>query len=241
MYNERVVRYLFYEHTMLRRRKKNTYLASLTNIVTPETTIIAFDLHNVLFKKQTRKIVMQGIRLLPKGTWRYTLSPRLWYRFYKIRSQSDVAEDIFAKIALEYPGLARFRGDFIRLTNAQKPIPLVMEMIKDLKERGYKLYILSNIGKETFEELAEVYPELRQYFEGAFTATAENNYLHKPHLEFYEAFKIFVGKDGHEGKQILFIDDLKKNLSAASRCNIAGIHFTSPKKLRRALMNFDML
>ncbi len=226
---------------MLRRRKKNTYLAGLVQVVTPQTTIIAFDLHNVVFKKQTRKIVMQGIRLLPQGTWRYTFSPRLWYRFYKIRSQSDVAEDIFQKMSLEYPGLARFRGDFIRLTNAQRPIPAVMNMIKGLKERGFSLYILSNIGQDTFQELSEVFPELQEYFNGAYTATAENNYVHKPHPEFYEGFKQFVNNDGHEGKQIVFIDDLKKNLSAAARCNIAGIHFTSPKKLQRILQNLDML
>jgi FMN phosphatase YigB (HAD superfamily) len=218
---------------MLRRRKKNTYLVELIDAVTPETTVIAFDLHNVIFKKQTRKIVMQGIKLLSQGTWRYTFSPRLWYRFYKIRSQSDVAEEIFQKMACQYPGLARFRGDFIRLTNAQRPIPDVMTMIKALKKKGYSLYILSNIGGDTFDELSEIYPELGEYFNGAFIATAENNYLQKPHPDFYESFKQGIINDGHEGKQILFIDDLKKNLSAASQCNIAGIHFTSPKKLQR--------
>jgi FMN phosphatase YigB (HAD superfamily) len=219
---------------MLRRKKKNTYLASLHKAVTPQTTIIAFDLHNVVFKKQTRKIVMQGIRLLSKGTWRYTFSPRLWYRFYKIRAQSDVAEDIFQKVALEYPGLTQFRGDFIRLTNTQKPIPAVMQMIKSLKERGYHLYILSNIGGDTFDELSEIYPELREYFNGAFIAMAHNQYLHKPHLEFYEGFKEFIRGEGHGEKQVVFVDDLKRNLSAAALCQIAGIHFTSPKKLHRA-------
>lgn len=218
---------------MLRRRKKNAYLVDLIDVVTPQTTIIAFDLHNVVFKKQTRKIVMQGIRLLRQGTWRYTFSLRLWYRLYKLRSQSNVAEEIFQKIVHEYPGLARFRGDFIRLTNAQRPIPSVMAMIKELKIKGYSLYILSNIGGDTFDELSEIYPELGEYFNGAFIATAENNYLQKPHPEFYESFKRKIINDGHHGKQILFIDDLKKNLSAASRCNIAGIHFTSPKKLHR--------
>ncbi len=226
---------------MLRRRKKNNYLASLSSVISPETTIIAFDLHNVVLKKQTRKIVMQSIRLLPQGTWRYTFSPRLWYRFYKIRSQSDVAEEIFQKMTVQYPGLTRFRGDFIRLTNAQRPIPFVIEMIKGLKAKGFGLYILSNIGKETFEELCEMYPELREYFDGAFTATADNNYLQKPDPEFYEEFKRFVGREGHHDKQILFIDDLKKNLSAASCCNIAGIHFTSPKKLHRVFKNLDIL
>ena len=223
------------------RRKKHTYLASLEAAVTPETTVIAFDLHNVVFKKQTRKIVMQGLKLLSKGTWRYTFNPRLWYRVYKTHRTSHVAEDIFKKMSAQYPGLSKFRGDFIRMTNAQRPIKLVMELIKTLKAQGFSLYILSNIGNETFEELATIYPELKEYFDGAYTANADNDYLHKPHPEFYEGFKEYIRQEGHDAKQILFIDDLKKNLAAAARCNIAGVHFTSPKRLTKAFKKLNVL
>ncbi len=227
------------ENTMLRR--KSTYLTSLSEEVTPESTVIAFDLHNVVFKKQKRKILMQNIKLLHKGTWRYTFSPRLWYRFYKIRRNSNVAEDIFQKISVQYPGLMRFRRDFIRMTNHQRPIHSMMDLIKLLKEQGYTLYILSNIGKETFDELCEYYPELQEYFDGAFTARADNNYLHKPHRGFYEGFKEFVSQKGHADKQILFVDDLKRNLVAAAQCGISGVHFTSPKRLLKTFKKLSVL
>lgn len=207
------------------------YLHCLTNSITPETTVIAFDLHNVVFKKQTKKIVASCIKLMPQGTWRYAFNPVLWYRVYRFKANSCVAEDIFHKVAAYYPGLSRFRGDFIRIMNAQRPILPVVDLIKQLKERGYKLYVLSNIGSETFEELSMKYPEIRACFDGAFTATAENNYNHKPHKKFYEEFKAFLSTKGHQDKQILFIDDLKKNIVAATQCNIAGIHYTSPRKL----------
>ena len=225
---------------MLRRRKKS-YLESLERAVTPATTVIAFDLHNVLFKKQTPRIVLQSIKLLPKGTWRYTFNPRLWYRFYKIKKTSNVAEDIFQKMAVQYPGLKRFRSDFIKLTNHQRPVRPVMELIQELKEQGYSLFVLSNIGKETYGGLCELYPELNDYFEGAFTSLAEKDYLQKPYLEFYREFQSFVGKEGHEGKQILFIDDLKKNLIAAAQCDIAGVHFTSAKNLVRVFKKLEIL
>lgn len=222
-------------------RRKTTYLASLTEHITPESTIIAFDLHNVVFKKQTRKILLQNIKLLHKGAWRYTFNPRLWYRFYKIRKDSSVAEDIFHKISLQYPGISRFRSDFIRMTNHQRPISSMLDIIKVLKEQGYALYILSNIGKETFEQLCEFYPALQECFIGAYTARADNDYLHKPHKGFYEGFKNYVTEQGHGGKQILFIDDLKKNLLAAAQCDIAGVHFTSPKRLLRAFKHLAVL
>lgn len=225
---------------MLRRRKKN-YLESLSRAVNPATTVIAFDLHNVVFKKQTPKIVIQSLKLLPKGTWRYTFNPRLWYRFYKIKKTSTVAEDIFQKMSDQYPGLQRFREDFIKLTNHQRPVRSVMELIQSLKQQGYSLYILSNIGKETFGGLCELYPELNDYFDGAFTALSENNYMQKPYHEFYRGFQTFVCQEGHADKQILFVDDLKKNLIAAAQCNIAGVHFTSPKNLLRTFKKLEIL
>lgn len=215
--------------------KKNNYLAGLETAVTPDTTVFVFDLHNVVFKSQRRKIILSYLKLIPRGTWRYTLNPALLYKLYRVRLQSDVAEDIFYKMTKSYPGLARFRNDFIRLSNNQRPIKKVVNLIKALKESGYKLYVLSNIGKETFTQLSEKFPEISNYFDGAFTACAENNYNHKPHKDFYEQFKGYLRDQGEGHKQILFIDDLKRNLIAAASCNIAGVHYTSSRRLAETL------
>lgn len=217
------------------------YLECLSNTVTPETTVIVFDLHNVVFKRQTRKIVASCIKLLPQGTWRYTFNPVMWYRIYRLHAHSHVAEDIFHKVTAYYPELARFRSDFIRLTNTQRPVKKVVELIKELKGRGYKLYILSNIGRDTFTELAALYPEVSGHFDGAFTASAENKYAHKPQPDFYEQFKGYLKLQGHADKQILFIDDLKKNLAAAAKSNIAGLHYKSSRRLEASLKNLDVL
>ena len=220
---------------------KKEYLTSLAADVTPENTVIVFDLHNVVFKQQTRKIVLSCLRLLSKGTWRYTLNPSLWYKVYRFRTNSQVAEDIFHKVTAHYPGLAHFRSDFIRLTNTQKPIRGVVDLLIQLKERGYKLYVLSNIGRDTFSELCLKYPDVSSCFDGAFTACAENNYAHKPHKDFYEQFKQYLKEQGQGHKQILFVDDLKRNLAAAAHCNIAGVHYKSSKKLYSTFRNLHIL
>ncbi|MBA3751369.1 HAD hydrolase-like protein [Candidatus Dependentiae bacterium] len=217
------------------------YLHCLSDAITPETTVIAFDLHNVVFKMQTQKVVVSCIKLMPKGTWRYAFNPVLWYRACRFKVNSNVAEDIFHKLAIHYPGLARFRGDFIQITNNQRPIVPVVELIMQLKQRGYKLYVLSNIGKDTFFELSMKYPEISACFDGAFTATAENNYNHKPHKKFYEQFKDFLAANGQSHKQILFVDDLKKNIVAATHCNIGGIHYTSSKQLVSQFKNLHIV
>lgn len=220
---------------------RTNFLVHLTDPVTPENTVVVFDLHNVVFKKQTRKIIVSCLKLIPRGTWKYTFNPALWYKVYRLRSVSHVAEDIFRRMTAHYPGLEPFRDDFIRLTNNQKPIRHVVELIKDLKTRGYRLFILSNIGRETFELLSQQYPEVSCHFDGAFTATLENNYSHKPQPHFYEQFKLYLRQEGHGGKQILFVDDLKTNLVAAAQSNIAGVHFKSSKKLEKAFKKLSML
>ena len=117
----------------------------------------------------------------------------------------------------------------------------MVDLIKQLKARGYKLYVLSNIGKETFAQLCVAYPEIGSCFDGAFTASAEHNYIHKPHLDFYERFKNYLKDIGQGHKQILFIDDLKKNLAAAASCNIAGVHYRSSKSLLLTFKNLHIL
>ena len=220
---------------------KHNYLTSIRTHITPETTVIVFDLHNVVFKSRRGKIVLSCLKLMPKGTWRYTLNPALWYKAYKFKTTSQVAEDIFCKMSAQYPGLEQFRNDFIKLTNTQKPISGVVALLKQLKERGYKLYVLSNIGKDTFVQLQLMYPDISECFEGAFTATAENNYAHKPHLGFYEQFKQYLREQGQGSKQILFVDDLKRNLAAAASCDIAGVHYRSSKRLLGTFKDLQVL
>ena len=78
-------------------------------------------------------------------------------------------------------------------------------------------------------------------FDGAFTSSAENNYMQKPHMDFYERFKSYLKEQGQGHKQILFIDDLKRNLAAAASCNIAGVHYKSSKRLLSAFKNLHIL
>ena len=103
------------------------------------------------------------------------------------------------------------------------------------------MYVLSNIGRETYEQLSAYYPDISGCFDGAFTACAEMNYEHKPHPGFYEQFKKYITDQGQAHKQILFVDDLKQNLIAAALCNIAGVLFTSPKKLVSTFKNLSIL
>lgn len=208
---------------------KDKYLSCLLHAVNPETTVFAFDLHNVVFKKKIKEIIIKSMKILPHGPWWHILNPVFWKNLYSITTKSNVAEDIFDKIADLYPDLKPFKPDFISIVNAQLPIKNSIKLLSKLKSYGYNLYILSNIGSQALEELKKKYPDIINYFDGSYIPSIENNYRHKPDIVFFQEFQSYLNKNGQKEKQILFIDDLKKNLSVALKCNIAGIQYKSAK------------
>lgn len=221
--------------------KQQPYLTCLKEKVNPGNTVFAFDLHNVIFKKVLREIIIKSFKILPRGPWWYAFNPIFWKNLYKIISISNVGEDIFDKLSVIYPTLSPFKNDFISLVNAQLPINSSLKLLQKLKERGYKLYILSNIGFETLKELEKKYPEIISCFDGAYIPSIENEYRHKPDQLFFKEFKAYLDQIGHGNKQILFIDDLRRNLSSALKCDIAGIYCKSIKAVTEILKVLEII
>lgn len=223
-------------------KQNKNYLTCLTEKrVTPENTVFAFDLHNVIFKKVLKEIIIKSLKILPKGPWWHALNPVFWKDVYKITSISNVGEDIFDKLSAIYPDLLPFKSDFISVINAQLPIKNSVKLLYKLKSKGYKLYILSNIGAQALEELEKKYPEIIGCFHGAYIPSHENNYRHKPDVLFYEEFKSYLEEQGQNNKQILFVDDLRRNLSSALKCDIAGIHYKSSRSVIKILQSLNVI
>ena len=222
------------------RRESLCFTNCLAKPISPKNTVIAFDLHNVVFKKKYQEMAGLMLKNLRISYLPHLLNPKFWHKIYKLQTQTQVAEDLFKRLTDNYPSIANLRNEFISLTNAQKPIKPTVELIKELKNQGYKLYILSNIGQDTLIELKQKFPEILDLFDGAFPARPDNNYCQKPDPLFYEQFKQYLTKQGESDKQILFIDDLKINVVAASKNNIGGIRFTSGKRLRSIFNDLNL-
>ena len=59
----------------------------------------------------------------------------------------------------------------------------------DLKSMGYKIYLLSNIGTDYFEDLRKKMPEnLFQSFDGFYTTNPEDEYIKKPDPRIFQRF-----------------------------------------------------
>lgn len=226
-------------------RKAQDYVAftvSKPEHITPDNTLFAFDLHDVIFQKSPTQILREVLLIKGKGKiLKLAMNPYFWGYIKKLKKETFVAEDLFKRLVLKYPQLKDLEPEFIRLSNAQKPKKKTVAILQKLKEKQFKLFVLSNIAERTFEQLKNKYPTIFNNFDGALVVSPDDNYLQKPHPDYYEKFKTHLKHHGHETKHVLFIDDLRQNIHAASNAGISGIQFSSAKNLEKTLKQLGIL
>ncbi len=100
----------------------------------------------------------------------------------------------------------------------REPIEGMDTIIKDLKSRGYNIYVLSNISS-IFHELKKTIPAL-QLIDNTFLSYQWH--MLKPTFEFYNAFYSHFNL---VPKECVFIDDLPINIFMAEQTGMHGIIF----------------
>lgn len=108
------------------------------------------------------------------------------------------------------------------------------KIIEGLRQKGYKLGLLSNHVKEWVEYCEEKlsYTSLFDVVSYSFEAL-----VCKPDKE---AFKIILHKLQSKPKQTLFIDDQPKNIKTAEELGIKSILFESAPQLKNDLYKFGI-
>lgn len=96
----------------------------------------------------------------------------------------------------------------------------IVDLIRYLKEKGYKLYILSNMTKH-FIEKDYKFPIFKEFDGIVYSASIK---MVKPNTEIYE---YILKKFNLKGEECLFIDDTKANLAEAARFGIDTFHYNS--------------
>ena len=94
-------------------------------------------------------------------------------------------------------------------------------MIQDLKDKGYKVYYLSNWSAWTYDLLQEAgkFDFLKLMDGGVFSYDV--GYM-KPDEEIY---KILINKYKINPEEAVFFDDREENIEAANKLGIHGVHF----------------
>lgn len=116
--------------------------------------------------------------------------------------------------------------------NLKYMLPPKQEMIeyyKTLKQKGYKIYLCSNITKDTYNYIKDSF-EIIQVADGGVFSCFEN--ISKPNVEIYQ--KLIEKYDLDIGKSIL-IDDTKRNIISANDIGLKGILFNNIEDIKKIL------
>lgn len=94
----------------------------------------------------------------------------------------------------------------------------ILEIIKDIKEKGYNTYVLSNAPLDIDKYLKD--KKLNQLFDGIILSASEK--LMKPNKEIYE---LILNRFNLDAKESIFIDDKLENVEAAKKIGIDAFQF----------------
>lgn len=119
-------------------------------------------------------------------------------------------------------------------------IILLLQLINNLKFKGHKVYIFSNIGSITYQKLSQSqsYQSFFNCFDGIHHVEAENNWLAKPNQE---AYLLFLRKFNIDPTRMVFVDDKPKNVIAAQLLGITAIQYRSSKQLLTQLFKMSII
>jgi len=151
-----------------------------------------------------------------------------WNIFDKGGMSVEEIIDKFAESAPDYKeDIARIydHGDaFVTLYDYSIP------WIQELKERGYKIYILSNWSEPVYEANKDTHLRFLKYVDGEIMSFREG--MIKPDREIYqllcERFEI-------NPEEAVFLDDNAVNVKAAREFGLNAIHFKDYKQAKAEL------
>ncbi|MGE0206445.1 MAG: hypothetical protein AB7R69_01200 [Candidatus Babeliales bacterium] len=209
-------------------------------------TIIAWDFHDVLVRKNWSNIGSSALNLIKKD-WSllgYLFSPISFYiPAYRIIKNSSNPEEIVDKLISNYGYLKQHEDDLLNLVNQHDLIPESVTALELLKKQGYKNYLASNMGPKSYTINQKRFSEFMNKFDGKFIPSdnTEQDKKPKPFLEYFYGLRSFLNtqKDITDQTTIIFLDDSAKNIKAAneSQKNIIGLHVTDPKNIKNLLNN----
>jgi 2-haloacid dehalogenase len=110
-----------------------------------------------------------------------------------------------------------------------------VEILKEVKEKGYRVYALSNYNAELYQRTVHDFPFL-DWFDGKIISSEAK--MKKPDENIY---RLLFERFAIDPERAIFIDDLAANIAAANRLGLQGILFTTPEALRKELQTRNII
>lgn len=142
--------------------------------------------------------------------------PEFWSEFDRgTYTREEVTQLLSEEYNLSYEDASQQVQQLLELL---QPIPETVAVIEELKERGIRCYILSNMSKEFYAELLK-FPVF-EHFDGAVVSYQER--INKPDRRIYE---IILSRYGLDPSETVFADDKIANTEAAAALGLHTVTF----------------
>jgi len=151
------------------------------------------------------------------------------------RGTLDIEEALYSaadRTSVSYTALKRMMDDVPLFLLPQEEI---VDLIRRVKERGHKLYVLSNMHHASMDYLLDSH-EFFRLFDGIVASCRVGMVKPEP-----EIFQHILDRFSLEPSRTVFIDDMKENVDAAARQGIQVIHFKSRSQCEKALKELNCL
>ena len=188
---------------------------------------LIFDVGGVLLDYRWKEMLMDyGLdekNAIRVGTQMFNDPDRTWDVFdLGTRSDNEIA-DIFCK---KYPADEEAIRWFIRHGEYMHvPRPKVWKKVHELKEKGYKIYILSNYPKTLFKKHTE-YADFMDDIDGLMVSYMIHEA--KPDEKIYKAL---CDKYDLDRSESIFFDDRAENVAGAVKFGIKAVRILSEQVL----------
>ena len=146
-------------------------------------------------------------------------------------------EEVYAHACARLPAELHAAAEYIIYHWNEPIVPITgtADVVRELKARGYTLYLLSNAARRQHTYWHDIPGS--EYFSGTFISA--DHHLLKPEDAIYQAF---FQKFGLKPEECLFIDDSAPNIEASENAGMAGIVFHGDAaRLRRQLAERGIL
>ena len=141
-----------------------------------------------------------------------------------------------AELSAEYPEwsteIQAYFDRWIEMIGGE--IPGMLEVMIDLKRKGYKMYGLTNWSAETFCQVRHKF-EVFDQLDGMLVSGEEK--MLKPDPAF---FQLLVDRFNLNPAECLFIDDNQPNVDGARRFGLNAIRFRDAATLRKELITLGI-
>jgi len=197
---------------------------------TPQNSVIAIDLHDVITQFSPKKAYTGFKKLRNKGNF---IGNVCKYLFTSKRKRKCIESYALANISDKQQALA--------LLNPHVPNQAMIKIIEALKALGYQIYLCSNIGEQSYEYMQNLYPDVFGLFDGCYVSSASTGYIKKNDPQFFlNAAKLIDEHAGIAGitvANIIYIDNERDNLKLAQATDprFVGLFFKNIRQISKKL------